>query len=237
MQYQILYPGSSALLAVKLDAGERIKAEAGAMVAKTTNVISEATIDGGIGKATKRLIFGGEEFFFQHLYAEGGPGEVLLAPYALGDIKLIELSDGLDLYLQPGAFMACLGDVTIETNIQQVTQGLFSNEGFFVLRATGEGIVAFSSFGAVLPVEVGAGQEYVIDNGHVVAWSGDASYTIDKGGKDWFSTFASGEGLVCRFAGPGTVYLQSRNPKSFGEWFKKYSPSPKANLLKSDLGD
>lgn len=29
------------------------------------------------------------------------------------------------------------------------------------------------------------------------------------------SGLASGEGLVCKFTGPGTVFLQSRNPVAF----------------------
>lgn len=31
-----------------------------------------------------------------------------------------------------------------------------------------------------------------------------------------FSAFGSKEGLVCRFIGPGTVYIQTRNLNAFG---------------------
>lgn len=30
------------------------------------------------------------------------------------------------------------------------------------------------------------------------------------------SGVTSGEGLVCKFTGPGTVFLQTRNPAAFG---------------------
>ena len=32
------------------------------------------------------------------------------------------------------------------------------------------------------------------------------------------SNLASGEGLVCKFTGPGTVFMQTRNPQAFSVW-------------------
>ena len=32
------------------------------------------------------------------------------------------------------------------------------------------------------------------------------------------------EGFVCRFRGPGVVYIQSRNPGSFGAWVRQFIP-------------
>jgi uncharacterized protein (AIM24 family) len=29
---------------------------------------------------------------------------------------------------------------------------------------------------------------------------------------------ASGEGLVCKFTGPGTVFMQTRNAQAFAAW-------------------
>lgn len=58
------------------------------------------------------------------------------------------------------------------------------------------------------------GERYVIDNGHLVAWN--AKYVLERvasGGL--MSGLASGEGLACKFTGPGTVYLQTRNPAAF----------------------
>jgi uncharacterized protein (AIM24 family) len=32
------------------------------------------------------------------------------------------------------------------------------------------------------------------------------------------SNMASGEGLVCKFTGPGTVFMQTRNAAAFAQW-------------------
>jgi uncharacterized protein (AIM24 family) len=37
---------------------------------------------------------------------------------------------------------------------------------------------------------------------------------------------ATGEGLVMKFTGPGTVYMQTRNPEAFGGWLAKLLPQP-----------
>lgn len=54
----------------------------------------------------------------------------------------------------------------------------------------------------------------MIDNGHLVAWN--AKYVMERAASGGIiSGFSSGEGLVCKFTGPGTVYLQTRNPGAF----------------------
>lgn len=59
------------------------------------------------------------------------------------------------------------------------------------------------------------GESYFIDNGHLVAWN--CEYAIERVASGGImSNFSSGEGLACKFTGPGTVYLQTRNLNAFG---------------------
>lgn len=63
-------------------------------------------------------------------------------------------------------------------------------------------------------VQLLEGEEYYIDNGHLVAWN--CKYKMERVASGGIiSGISSGEGLACRFAGPGTVYLQTRNVGSF----------------------
>ncbi|HEY9868142.1 MAG TPA: TIGR00266 family protein [Candidatus Obscuribacterales bacterium] len=225
MHFEVVHPGSNAMIVVKLDQGESVKAEAGAMVAKSDTVTVEGKMEGGLGKAVKRFMLGGERFFFQTLKAESGPGEVLIAPATPGDIQLLDMGDGQDYFLQGGAFLAAIGDISIDTKMQKLSQALFSGEGLFVLHCTGKGTVAASAFGAVYQIVLPAGQDYIVDNGHLVAWSGDTNYAIEKAAKGWLNTITSGEGLVCRFSGPGKIWLQTRNPQSFGAWIRSFVPT------------
>jgi Mitochondrial biogenesis AIM24 len=52
-----------------------------------------------------------------------------------------------------------------------------------------------------------------VDNGHLVAWN--TKYILERVASGGIiSGLSAGEGLVCKFTGPGTVFLQTRNPVS-----------------------
>lgn len=58
------------------------------------------------------------------------------------------------------------------------------------------------------------GEKYIIDNGHLVAWN--CKYILERVASGGIiSGVSSGEGLVCKFTGPGTVYMQTRNVAAF----------------------
>lgn len=223
MRYEMLYPGSSAMLKVYLEYGESIKAESGAMVAMSPTIDVDGKAEGGILKGLGRML-AGEKFFFQTLTATRGPGEVYLAPATPGEICPIELNGSYSYTLQKDGFFAAVGEINISTQTQNLTKGLFSGEGFFVIKATGRGLLFVSSFGAIHPIDIPAGTEYIVDNSHLVAWPDTTSYRIEKASSGWLSSFKSGEGLICRFQGPGRVLIQSRNPQAFGDWVKHFIP-------------
>lgn len=54
------------------------------------------------------------------------------------------------------------------------------------------------------------GEKYIVDNGHLVAWN--TKYVIERVASGGIiSGLSAGEGLVCKFTGPGTVFMQTRN--------------------------
>jgi uncharacterized protein (TIGR00266 family) len=224
MKSEILYPGAFPMVRIELASGESVKAESGAMVACSPTVDVESKIEGGLLGALSRKMLSGEKFFFQTLRASRGPGEALLAPTVPGDIVILEM-DGVNEYLvQKDGFLAGAEGVKIETRTQSLSRGLLGGEGFFILRMSGQGQLILNSFGAVHKVELKPDQEYIVDNSHLVAWTATTSYNIEKAAAGWIASFTSGEGFVCRFRGPGIVYLQSRNPSGFGNWIRQFIP-------------
>lgn len=96
--------------------------------------------------------------------------------------------------------------VTKETKSQSLGKTLFSGEGLFVQKFSGRGVLFVTSLGAIIQRQLRQGEQLIIDNGHLVAWT--CSYSIEKAGGSYSSGMHTGEGLVCRFTGPGVVYLQ-----------------------------
>jgi uncharacterized protein (TIGR00266 family) len=149
---------------------------------------------------------------------------VLLAPTVPGDIIVLEL-DGLNEYLvQKDGFLAGAEGIKIESKMQSLSRGLLGGEGLFILRMSGTGPLILNSFGAVHKIELKPDQEYIVDNSHLVAWTATTSYHIEKAAAGWIASFTSGEGFVCRFRGPGLVYIQTRNPGGFGNWIRQFIP-------------
>ena len=224
MKSEILYPGAFPLARVELTAGESIKAESGAMVASSPTIDIESKMEGGFLGALSRKFLTGEKFFFQTLRASRGPGEVLLAPTVPGEIVMLEL-DGVNEYMvQKDGFLAGAEAIKLDSQMQSLSRGLLGGEGFFILKVSGKGTLLLNSFGAIHKIELKPDQEYIVDNSHLVAWSGTTSYNIERAASGWVASFTSGEGFVCRFRGPGVVYIQSRNPGTFGAWIRQFIP-------------
>ncbi|MDR1481505.1 MAG: TIGR00266 family protein [Synergistaceae bacterium] len=211
MAYEILYKGTFPILKYELRQGEKIKAESDAMVSMSNTVDVTGGVEGGILRGLTRML-SGEKFFFQYLTASRGPGEALLAHSLPGDISDVALDGSYGLNVQKDGFMAATEGVEVNTQMQNLFKGLFSGEGFFILKVSGKGTVFLSSYGAIHAINIAAGEEVIIDNGHLVAWPDYMQYKIEKASNGWISSFMSGECLVCRFKGPGTVLIQTRNP-------------------------
>ena len=224
MKSEILYPGAFPMARVMLAAGETVKAESGAMVAASPTIDVESKMEGGFLGALSRKLLTGEKFFFQTLRATRGAGEVLLAPTVPGDIVVMELDGVTEYMVQKDGFLAGAENIKIERQMQNLSRGLLGGEGFFLLKIGGVGPLILNSFGAIHKVELKPNEEYIVDNSHLVAWTGTTTYSIEKAAAGWIASFTSGEGFVCRFRGPGVVYIQSRNPGGFGAWIRQFIP-------------
>lgn len=225
MKYEILYPEAFPVIKYQLERGERLKAESDAMITMSATVDVEGKMEGSILSGLARKFLAGESFFFQELIASRGPGEVLLGHPLPGGILDVELDGSYGLIVQKDGYLASTQGIQVDTKMQNLSKGLFSGEGFFVLNVTGRGTVFVSSYGVIHPVNLADGEEVIIDNGHLVAWPDYMQYSIEKASSGWFSSVTSGECLVCRFRGPGVVLIQTRNPSGFEAWIRSMIPN------------
>ena len=217
MKYEILYNEAFPIVKCHLLKGEKLKAETDSMVALSSTIDITGGVEGGVLKGFTRML-SGEKFFFQYLTASRGDGEVLFAHAIPGGIADVELDGTYGLILQKNGFLAATESIDIDSKVQNFAKGLFSKEGFFVLNVRGKGVLFLSSYGAIHPIELKEGEEIIIDNGHLVAWPDYMTYSIEKASNGWMNSIMSGECLVCRFRGPGTILIQTRNPGAFTGW-------------------
>lgn len=202
-------------LTVTIPAGATLKVEASAMATMDTHISMKTKLGGGF----KRFL-SGESLFINEFTAEKGAGEISIAPAAPGDIEHVYL-DGDTLYLQNSGYVASDPAVVIETKWQGFTKGFFSGENLFLVKCSGTGDLWFNTYGGMFCVDVDG--TYVVDTGHMVAFTEGLEYTVSKVG-GYKSLFLSGEGFVCRFTGTGKVWVQTRQVPRFARWASVYRP-------------
>jgi uncharacterized protein (TIGR00266 family) len=220
--YEILHQPSYALAVVQLQAEQSILAEAGAMVSMSANVELQSQMKGGLMGALKRAV-GGESAFVSTFTARGGPGEVTLAPGGPGDIAAIEMRNQ-QFFVQSSSYLAGDANLVVDTKWGGA-KTFFGGEGLFVLSVTGAGLLLVSSFGAIHRKRLQAGERYVVDTGHLVAWEGTTQYTLRKAAAGFFRSMVSGEGVVAEFTGPGELLIQTRNLAAFAGMLKPFFPT------------
>ena len=192
-----------------LEAGEMMICEGGAMSWMSPNMKMETTSNGGIGKSIGRALAG--EKLFQNIYtAEGGPGMIAFASSFPGSIKAFEIGPGKEIVFQKGAYLAAESGVTLSAHIKKkIGVGLFGGEGFIMQKTTGQGIVFAEFDGHVVEYELQAGQQMILDTGHLAAMSATCEIDVKTvagaknallGGEGFFNTVITG---------PGHIWLQT----------------------------
>ncbi len=214
MKYEIKYKPSYSMLTTRLDEGEHIVAEAGAMTyMEPTVTVKTHMREKSFFKTLGLKVLGAQSFFLNHYT---GPGEVAFVAAPVGDIEKIPVSKGTGMIIQKSAFVASTGDLDLDVKWEGFTKGLFG-QGLFMLRAHGDGDLFINTFGAIDVHELEAGQSLIVDNFHLVGFAETCSYKVTKFG-GLKETILSGEGFVTNINGPGKVYIQTKNMREFVDW-------------------
>jgi uncharacterized protein (TIGR00266 family) len=212
MEHEFSHRPSYTHLTVTLDRGESIVAEPGAMVGHSANVsVETGTSRDGLLSSAKSML-GGESLFTNQFTAEGASGTVTLAPPTPGDVMPHELEDET-LYSTDGAFLAATEGVDIDSEVGGL-KSVLGEASLVPLALKGTGTAFVDAYGGLEKLELAAGESYVLDNEHLVAWDDEIEYETRRVG-DLKSTLLSGEGLVFEFTGPGTAWYQTRDLDSF----------------------
>jgi uncharacterized protein (TIGR00266 family) len=226
MQFDIAHQPSYAIVTARLDPGESLQTEGGAMVSMDGGIEIETKATGGILKSLGRSVLGGESFFMNTYRTDTG-GSLRLAPSLPGDMMVLDVVEGSALKVQSGAYIASTEGIEVETKWSG-SKTFFASEGAIMLRVSGAGKLVIASFGALDEWTLGPGETYTVDSGHLVTMTDDIGFRVHKVG-GWKSTLFSGEGLVVDLTGPGTFTTQSRSQDAFLSWLIPRLPSSKTS--------
>lgn len=207
-----------------LNAGEKMKAEGGAMSWMTPNLKME-TSAGGLGGALSKM-FSGEKIF-QNIYtAQNGEGQIAFASSFPGSIRAYEITPGKSIIAQKSAFLASTEGVELSIHFQKkIGAGFFGGEGFIMQKFSGNGTVFLEVDGTAIEYELAAGQQMIVDTGYLAIADDTVSIDVQavKGVKN---VLFGGEGLFNTvLTGPGKIVLQSMPMSQFVGVVASHIPS------------
>ncbi|MCV0391673.1 MAG: TIGR00266 family protein [Nitrosopumilus sp.] len=211
MEYEIV-KNPMGLIEFTLNRGEKITAEAAAMVFIKGNILTETRMrKGGFFKSFKAAALGGESFFVNEFIAQEDNCKLGITGNMLGDIEVLEVNE--EFIVQSGAFVGSTTDLTLDTQWQGFTKGIFGSN-LFMLRTIGTGKIFVNGWGGIIKKKLEPGEKMILDNYQLVALSVTADYRVTKHG-NFKNTLFGGEALVIEIIGPGTVYIQTKNIMEF----------------------
>jgi uncharacterized protein (TIGR00266 family) len=191
-----------------LQAGQKIRAEAGAMMYMTSGIAMDANLEGGLLGGLKRKLTG-ESFMIPTFSCNQASGEIAFASPYPGKILNLNLN-GETILCQKDAYLCSFGEVDISIAFtRKLGAGFFGGEGFILEKLSGTGQVFLHAGGTILDKNLVAGEILKVDTGCLVGFDETVDYDIEmvKGIK---TMFFGGEGLfLAVLKGPGRVWLQT----------------------------
>lgn len=219
MRYEIRYKPAFSTVFLALNPGEAMLAESGAMASMDGAIEMQTKLSGGLSAAIVRKFLGSESLFvniFRNRSQE--TQELVLTQPTIGDIECLELKDTA-ICLQPGAFIAHTAGIKMSVAWAGFASWI-AGEGLFKLQLSGRGLVFLGAYGGISTKQIDG--DFIVDNGHLLAYEPGIKMQIRLSG-GIFGSLTSGEGLVNRLSGRGTIYLQSRSVSSLVSYLRSKS--------------
>ncbi len=223
MEYEIK-GGAFPMVVCRLQKGETMKNETGAMAYMTSDMKMETNTGGGLLKGLGRAL-SGDTIFLNFFTAQSDNQEIGFSSCTPGKIIPIRLNGSNSIIGQKNAFLAAEEGVNLDMHFRnKLGAGIFGGEGFILQKFTGNGIVFLEIDGEVIEYDLQPGEKLLADPGHIAAMDESVDFDIErvKGAKNMLF----GEGLFfARLQGPGKVWIQTMPISRLAEALIPYMPT------------
>ena len=208
MEYEIK-GGAFPMVVCKLQKGERMKDESGAMAFMTSGIKMDTNTGGGLLKGLGRAL-AGDSLFINTFEAQKDNEEIGFSSYYPGRIIPIRLDGTNPIIGQKSSFLAAEDSVNIDMYFRKkLGAGIFGGEGFILQKFSGNGMVFLEIDGEVIERYLEPGETLFVDQGHIAAMDETVDFDIEriKGAKNMVF---GGEGLfLATLRGPGRIWVQT----------------------------
>jgi uncharacterized protein (AIM24 family) len=140
------------IVALQLQPGEEIHVREHQFLLATDGVAYDFFRVRGVAN----ILFGGTGYFIDRFINQGGAGLLLLHGYGNAFTKTLAPGESIDV--EPGAFLWKDAGVTMDTNVTNLSTGLFGGTSFTLNRFTGPGRLGIQSMTYHEPLVANQGQ-------------------------------------------------------------------------------
>lgn len=224
LNVEIRHSPAFAVARLTLAPGQRVRASSGSLYMRDAAITVDAKMEGGLKGAFKRAV-GGQSFFTSTFV---GPSDrsswVDLTQVLPGELKTVELDGSQGLVLTQGSWLASTADIQLDTKWGGF-KSLMGGDRLFAVHLSGAGQALLSSYGAIDAFELAAGQEILVDSGHLLGYDDTMTVNVQTQGGGFLNSVKSGELIVVRIVGPGRVWTQTRSQSELGDWVRQQVPT------------
>lgn len=224
LNVEVRHSPAFAVARLSLAPNQRVRASSGSLYMRDAAVAVEAKMEGGFKGAFKRAV-GGQSFFTSTFV---GPGDrsswVDLTQVLPGELLTVDLDGRTGLVLTQGSWLASTADIQLDTKWGGF-KSLMGGDRFFAVHLTGAGQALLSSYGAIDAFTLAAGQEVVVDAGHLLGYEDNMNVNVQTQGGGFLNSVKSGELIVVKIVGPGRVWTQTRSQNELGDWVRQQVPT------------
>ncbi|MCD8019982.1 MAG: TIGR00266 family protein [Clostridiales bacterium] len=220
------------VLICKLEAGESMECQKGAMSWMTESMKMSTGFGNGIG-GNGSGVWGAlgkvarsaatKESIFRNTYtSEGGSGEIAFASTFPGEILCFDVSKQT-IVAQKSAYLANTAGVKMDIFFQKnLGAGFFGGEGFIMQRFSGNGLVFLEIDGCTCEYTLDRGESLYVDTGYIALME-ETCYMDVEIVSGLGNIVAGGEGLFnTRVTGPGKVWMQTMPKNALGSSLASY---------------
>lgn len=199
------------MLQISLAPGDVMTAQPGTMVMLSA-ALRPRVATGGCGQACRRCCCAGEPLFrLEFENKTNMPQYLSIAPPGPGKIIPLDLTEWAGVTLSSGVFVGAYGrDWKYEIGtVGNVGTACCGGQGVFLPRLTGSGLAFIYASGCVEVMDLKDGEQIVVDQANVVAYSKGVKFDVRTAGSCW-TCCCGGMGFFnAIFTGPGKVIVES----------------------------
>ncbi len=188
--------------------GEKIYADSGKLVSKSSNIKMTPRLAGGLIKAIERKVTGASALLTE-FEAEGGNGYVTVAGVIPGKVYQVKLEKGEMLVAEDYAFIAAEESVQFSIATVGIGPAFFGGAGLVLQKLVGPGNVFLLGVGDIVEYNVTEDNPLEIDPGHIAAFDDSLKYKITFVDNIRTAMFGGVGLFLAKFEGTGKVIAHS----------------------------